>query len=367
VALAAGAACQVFVRFTPSAPGDAGAVLHLTDAAGTAYDVPLAGFAIGGLTRIELHSEPGDFVGGGTDRVFTPADAAIRLAGDRQAVGMAFSGAAGANWNATFGPAPGDIIAPGAYPGATRYGFNTVGPGLDVSGDGRGCNTLTGSFTVTTATFAPDGKAQSLGASFVQHCEGAVPALTGTLAFRVGAVLPPPGLSLFGGSAGAPPVVGAPGPASVAVPSAPPPAPAVNAAAVRTPRACARMRFTAARVLSGTARSERIRGTAHGDLIIAGAGNDRVLAGGGSDCVDGGTGADVLERDAGADVLAGDAGRDRLLGGAGADHLQGGAGDDRLDGGQGRDVLDCGPGRDVAVVTRGDVTRGCERVIRRRS
>lgn len=371
VALAAGATCQVFVRFTPSAAGDAGAVLHLTDAAGTAYDVPLAGFAIGGLTRVDLHSDPGDFVGGGTDRVFTPADAAIGLAGSRQSVGMAFSGAAGANWDATFAPAPGDIIAPGAYPGATRYPFNTVGPGLDVSGEGRGCNTLTGSFVVTTATFGPDGRAQSFGATFVQHCEAGVPALTGTVAFRVGAFLPPPGVPLLGGGAGAggaavaPPVVGAAGAASIAVPSAPPPPAAVNAAAARTPRACAGLRFTAARVLGGTARGDRIRGTAHGDLIVAGAGNDRVVARGGSDCVDGGTGADVLAGDAGADVLAGGAGGDRLLGGTGDDRLQGGAGDDRLDGGPGRDVLDCGPGRDVAVATRGDITRGCERVIRR--
>jgi Ca2+-binding RTX toxin-like protein len=62
----------------------------------------------------------------------------------------------------------------------------------------------------------------------------------------------------------------------------------------------------------------------------------------------------------GDDVLHGSAGRDVLDGGGGFDLLYGKAGRDLLDGGAGVDVLYAGPGFDVCIVTRGDVTRGCE-------
>ena len=49
------------------------------------------------------------------------------------------------------------LTAGTTYANATRYPFNGSGPGLAIYGEGRGCNTLTGSFTVTEATFAgPD-------------------------------------------------------------------------------------------------------------------------------------------------------------------------------------------------------------------
>jgi Ca2+-binding RTX toxin-like protein len=62
----------------------------------------------------------------------------------------------------------------------------------------------------------------------------------------------------------------------------------------------------------------------------------------------------------GDDVLYGSPGRDLLDGGGGFDVLYGRAGRDVLDGGAGVDVLYGGRGFDVCVVTRGDVTLGCE-------
>jgi len=80
----------------------------------------------------------------------------------------------------------GDLLAPGfrrpqgqaltagtVCDNATRYPFQSpTAPGLSLYGDGRGCNTSTGSFTVKSATFGPDGWIQSFDATFVQHCEG---------------------------------------------------------------------------------------------------------------------------------------------------------------------------------------------------
>jgi hypothetical protein len=78
LSLSAGDVCQVFLRFAATVPGPADAVLRLTDRGGAAHVVPLHGFGIGGLTRVEFDSDPGDFIGAGVDRVFTPANAVFR-------------------------------------------------------------------------------------------------------------------------------------------------------------------------------------------------------------------------------------------------------------------------------------------------
>src|SRR5262249_47825262 len=69
----------------------------------------------------------------------------------------------------------------------TRWPFQASGvTGLSVDGDGRGSNTLTGSFTVTQALYAADGTVLRFAASFEQHSEGQAPALTGTINFNQG-------------------------------------------------------------------------------------------------------------------------------------------------------------------------------------
>ncbi|GIH19885.1 hypothetical protein [Rugosimonospora africana] len=86
--------------------------------------------------------------------------------------------------------APGTkVLAPGTYASAHRYPFNGTGPGLDLSGDGRGCNELTGSFTVIKAVFGPNGYVQTFDATFEQHCEGGTPAAHGEI--RISNPAPP--------------------------------------------------------------------------------------------------------------------------------------------------------------------------------
>lgn len=76
--------------------------------------------------------------------------------------------------------APGTkVLAAGTYTAAHRYPFNGTGPGLDLSGEGRGCNELTGSFTVIKAVFGPQGYVQTFDATFEQHCEGGSTAARG--------------------------------------------------------------------------------------------------------------------------------------------------------------------------------------------
>jgi hypothetical protein len=84
-------------------------------------------------------------------------------------------------WTLDLGAPAGAVLAPGTYASAHRYGFNGTGPGLELTGNGRGCNTLIGTFTVTSAVFGPQGYVQTLDATFEQHCEGGTPAARGSV------------------------------------------------------------------------------------------------------------------------------------------------------------------------------------------
>lgn len=71
------------------------------------------------------------------------------------------------------------LIATAALPDGT----STV-PGLSFFGDpGRGCNSITGQFTIVNVVYAGDGSVQQLRVDFEQHCENQGPALRGTLSF----------------------------------------------------------------------------------------------------------------------------------------------------------------------------------------
>ena len=353
VTLVAGASCQVWMRFSPSSAGDHTATLRIANAGGGFDEVQLAGFAYGGSTRVNMDSDTGDYIGGGQQWRYSPANARIEATGTRRHVSFSVTGADGSWWSADFAAPQSDILAPGTYAGAKRYPFQGTGAGLDVSGNGRGCNALTGQFTVTDASFETDGSLRTFGVALEQHCEGGAPALRGVFEYRAGWTGPPPGPTPNPGPGGDPGPNPDPGPSPPTQPggSGQPalftvsPPPTVQAGVSSGP--CKRAQFARAKVLRGTARPDRIVGGAAGEVFLAGRGNDRVTARGGGDCVDGGPGGDVLN------------------GGPGSDRISGGPGDDRLIGGNGHDVLDCGSGQDVADASRGDRVRGCERVIRR--
>ncbi|MCC2316038.1 hypothetical protein [Cellulomonas xiejunii] len=76
-------------------------------------------------------------------------------------------------WDVDFAAPTGEVLTAGVtYDGATRYPFNEADePGLSLSGDGRGCNRLSGSFTVLAADFRADGSVERFEATFEQTCE----------------------------------------------------------------------------------------------------------------------------------------------------------------------------------------------------
>jgi hypothetical protein len=88
----------------------------------------------------------------------------------------------GWSWGLDFAAPRGQQLTVGTYDAARRYPFQPdTQPGLDFSGTGRGCNTLTGRFTITELRIGPGNSVDRLKATFEQNCDGASPTLRGAV------------------------------------------------------------------------------------------------------------------------------------------------------------------------------------------
>jgi hypothetical protein len=129
-----------------------------------------------------LTGDSGDYITGGLSYSYSAA------AGDQLSVSggpgifhLSVQGANGDWWSLDLQAPEGQTLQPGTYTGATRYPFNDGNAGLSVDGNGRGCNTLTGSFTIQSYQPGTNGDVAQMQASFEQHCEGAIAAARGTV------------------------------------------------------------------------------------------------------------------------------------------------------------------------------------------
>lgn len=141
---------------------------------------------------VSLTSDTGDYVGGGRSYRYTQGDAILSVAADGGHATVRIQG--DDDWSADFQlPNGATKLRTGTFRQAQRYPFNPPDrPGLSWSGEGRGCNTLTGQFTIQKVTYSA-GQLQALDLSFEQHCEGAVPALRGQVHWRKADTTTPPG------------------------------------------------------------------------------------------------------------------------------------------------------------------------------
>ena len=105
---------------------------------------------------VTMTSEPGDYIGAGLTYSYSTENGDVfSSTSDGNAVHAALTGANWDWWYLDFAAPAGQQLTPGVYLNATRYPFQAPSePGLDVSGNGRGCNMLTGSFEVLEATTA---------------------------------------------------------------------------------------------------------------------------------------------------------------------------------------------------------------------
>jgi hypothetical protein len=142
--------------------------------------------ATSSATYLYFNSDPGDYIGQGVTQTWTPVDGTFTASGSSNHTFAAVDFNGGdTNWTLDFAaPAGQQLIAGQQYTGAMRYPFQGSAPGMDISGSGRGSNTLTGIFTIQQVGYGSGGSLNQFTATFEQHSEGGVPALRGTVVFN---------------------------------------------------------------------------------------------------------------------------------------------------------------------------------------
>ena len=145
-------------------------------------------------TSLIMTSEPGDWVGSGQSYNFTPAAGTFDVyanpasAWAGQQVRLFFHTPDYSHFFGVHLSAPiGQSLVPGVYSNATRFSTAAAG-GIDVFGDGHGCNATSGTFVVLDAEFGPNLEVLAFRAKFEQYCDGAAAAIRGE--FRYNAVVP---------------------------------------------------------------------------------------------------------------------------------------------------------------------------------
>lgn len=147
---------------------------------------PAATASAGPNTSWAMASDHGDWILAGQPYAYDAASG-MQLEGSSTRIQGVVDG-----WHLSIEPADGDVLAEGrTYTGATRTPFHAPGEsGLELYGHGRGCNTLTGSFTLHELSFDLGGQLESLVLTFTQHCEGGTPAAYGSIAWHSSGTAP---------------------------------------------------------------------------------------------------------------------------------------------------------------------------------
>ena len=122
-------------------------------------------------TTLFFDSQPGDYIGGGLRRTWTASDLTFSVISAAPSQIRLHATSSSIWWYLTFRAPEGGTLTPGLYERAARAPFRPAPvPGLDVSGDGRGCNVLSGRFLIHEIVFSGSTLTR-FAADFEQHCD----------------------------------------------------------------------------------------------------------------------------------------------------------------------------------------------------
>ena len=189
---------QVF--FTPCSSANAGCTgdFQVTLALGSAPNSPVASSwpltlqapagvgsaapCLAGGNILFFDGDSSDYIHPGTDTITLATWTPYASSTDVRIHVVPSSSAQGLWWDPEFSTAQlGQAMAVQVYDDAERAAFAPPGhPGIDINGDGRGCNTITGKFQVEDIQWSGS-TLTSFTATFEQHCEGLAPALRGCI------------------------------------------------------------------------------------------------------------------------------------------------------------------------------------------
>ncbi|TQM63710.1 hypothetical protein [Humibacillus xanthopallidus] len=150
---------------------------------------------------VSFSGDPGDYITQGQSYSYTAPNDRIDLQGSASHVRVGIEGANGDWWTIELDAPDGEALLAGRTYSATRYPFNDVGAGLDLGGNGRGCNTLIGTFTIEELTLTADGLPSTVRATFEQHCDETTAAARGQIDVSLAPPAPPLQLAVVNTSA----------------------------------------------------------------------------------------------------------------------------------------------------------------------
>lgn len=131
------------------------------------------------VSYLRFESSSGDYIGQGKSYAYEKNDLTVRpFQGGVQCQVAPFG-----NWTLLFGAGQGRNLDVAEYRGARRHPFCEGSPGIELTGNGRGCNRINGEFRVWE--FEQKGNTVvRLAVDFVQRCEEKMPPIVGMLRFN---------------------------------------------------------------------------------------------------------------------------------------------------------------------------------------
>jgi hypothetical protein len=128
------------------------------------------------VSYLRAISSKGDYIGQG--KTYSYAAEVLTVRRSDRGVNINAGG-----WNIQFGAPNGRFLEVGEYRDAKRYAFSGASPGIEFTGEGRGCNQIAGQFVVWEIEVKGN-EVTKLAIDFVQRCEGSMPPLYGRLRYR---------------------------------------------------------------------------------------------------------------------------------------------------------------------------------------
>jgi hypothetical protein len=158
------------------------ALLMLLPATVAAFPAVAAHATLGApVTSVFFDGEAGSYVIGDQQLTLTALTPGTRGNGVTFAMNQN-----GHTLQAWFGPPQGGApLSVGTYENAVLYDLRDAShPGIDIFGDGKGCNAVSGRFIVDQITLAGDGTPTVFSARFEFHCEGGDAAVFGAISYN---------------------------------------------------------------------------------------------------------------------------------------------------------------------------------------
>ncbi len=143
------------------------------------------------ISALYLISSKGDYIGQGNAKAYIEGqDGKFSISTNyHKGVDITFTGSKN-RWDLSFSAAGNSMLELGIYKNATRYPFNKIEDhGFDISGCGRGCNTLISEFEILEIKYDDQGQIEAFAANFIQKCEVTGAPLFGSVRYH--SAIPP--------------------------------------------------------------------------------------------------------------------------------------------------------------------------------